>query len=125
MSRRLTPKPPLTVWIVLGLLLFGFIVFYPAIKQLPLRQLLSEIDLRALLPRSEPEPRVWVNISSGTYYCAGSQGYRTLKPGEYMTEIHARHRGFRPALNRPCTEKSSDQHIQPFDVSLDASAGVF
>src|ERR1051326_8795367 len=106
MSRRLTPEAPLATWIIAGLLVFGFIVFYPAVKQLPLRQLLSEIDLHWLLPDRKSEARVWVSKRSGAYYCAGSQGYRTVKPGEFMTEAHARRRGFRPALNAPCEQKS-------------------
>jgi hypothetical protein len=123
MSRRLTPEPPLATWIIVGLLVFGFIVFYPAVKQLPLRQLLSEIDLHWLLPDRESEAGVWVSKRSGAYYCVGSQGYRTVKPGEFMTEAHARRRGFHPALNAPCAQKSLNQGIGTFDIALDLTTG--
>jgi hypothetical protein len=92
---------PAAFWIVLGLIVFGFIIFLPALKQLPFDELIPKIR------RSEPEKkvisnRVWVSRRSGYYYCPSSPSYGTLNPGEYMSRTDANQKGFRPAPNAPC-----------------------
>jgi hypothetical protein len=100
-SKRLPVHRPVAFWVVIGLIIFGFIMFLPALKQLPFDELIPN------LRRSQPEKktavsRVWVSRRSGYYYCPGSEAYGTLTPGEYMSRIEANQRGFRPAPNVPC-----------------------
>ena len=99
-SRRSPVHRPAAFWIVLGLIVFGFIIFLPALKQLPFDEFLPKIQ-------SEPQKkviskRVWVSRRSGYYYCPSSPAYGALQPGEYMNRTDANQKGFRPAPNVPC-----------------------
>jgi hypothetical protein len=93
---------PTTFWIILALIIFGFIVFLPALVQLPFSQLLPARNAQRSGPNKDPNKRVWVSKRSGYYYCPGSQAYGTVTPGDYMTRMQANQEGYRPAPNIPC-----------------------
>jgi hypothetical protein len=93
---------PTAFWVVLGLLVFAFVVFMPALKQLPLDEFLPNIHITRKPATAKTEERVWVNKRSGFYYCPNAHGYGTLVPGEFMTRGEAVQKGFRPAPNVPC-----------------------
>lgn len=103
----MTPEAPLATWIVAGLLLFGLVVFYPAIGQLPFSASLSGIKIAWLTSAKKSETRVWVNRRSGLYYCVDSQGYGKLKPGQFLAEQEARQSGFRPAPKAKCADEAA------------------
>jgi len=46
--------------------------------------------------------RVWVNRSSGIYYCSNSEMYGHSAPGAYMAQGEAVQSGYSPALGEPC-----------------------
>jgi hypothetical protein len=94
---------PAAFWVVLGLLLFGFIIFLPAIKQLPFDEWFPSIHLGSNgAKKSKPDEKVWVSKRSGFYYCETSREYGRIEPGEYMIRSQANQRGFRPAPNVGC-----------------------
>jgi hypothetical protein len=103
--------PQKSFWTGAGLLLFVDVMFYPALKLLPLNKLgrdlyqacqSSLVDTR--VPKdTRTDLKVWVSKRSGFYYCANSQQYGILTPGEFMAQAEAVQRGFRPAANLGCT----------------------
>jgi hypothetical protein len=94
---------PAAFWVVLGLLLFGFIIFLPALKQLPFDEWLPSKQVRGDgSKKNKPDEKVWVSKRSGYYYCQTSRQYGTLEPGEYMNRSQANQAGFRPAPNVSC-----------------------
>jgi hypothetical protein len=50
--------------------------------------------------RGSPDVRVWVNMDSGTYHCPGTRWYGKTEEGEYVTQIEAQDKGYRPAANQ-------------------------
>jgi hypothetical protein len=48
--------------------------------------------------------KVWVNPSSKTYHCEGTQHYGKTKAGEYMTEADAKTKGNHAAQGKACTK---------------------
>jgi hypothetical protein len=46
--------------------------------------------------------RVWVNKSSGLYYCPDSKLYGKLKPGFFMSQGKSLEAGYRPRFNETC-----------------------
>ena len=50
----------------------------------------------------DPNVKVWVNTSSGTYHCPGTRWYGKTTQGEYMTQQQARDKGYHPAASRAC-----------------------
>ena len=46
--------------------------------------------------------RVWVNRSTGIYYCPDSATYGRSEPGVYMAQGEAVQTGYTPALGEPC-----------------------
>lgn len=46
--------------------------------------------------------RVWVNKSTGVYYCPDSAMYGRSERGAYMTQGDAVQTGYTPALGEPC-----------------------
>jgi hypothetical protein len=46
--------------------------------------------------------KVWVNPRSMVYHCPDTQWYGKTKNGEYMSEVDARQKGYRPAGGREC-----------------------
>ena len=46
--------------------------------------------------------RVWVNIASRTYHCAGTRYYGKTKVGAYMSEEQARAQGNYPSHRKAC-----------------------
>ena len=46
--------------------------------------------------------RVWVNRSTGIYYCPDSAMYGHSEPGAYMSQGEAVQTGDSPALGEPC-----------------------
>jgi hypothetical protein len=94
---------PAAFWVILGLIIFGLIIFLPAIRQLPFDEWLPDIHFQnAAAKKKKLDEKVWVNKHSGFYYCPNSQGYGTQAPGEYMTRSEANQKGFRPAPNVGC-----------------------
>jgi hypothetical protein len=61
-----------------------------------------ESKAQRALSRGNPEVRVWVNTTSGTYHCPGTRWYGKTKEDEYMTQKGAQDKGYRPAANRAC-----------------------
>jgi hypothetical protein len=117
--RRTTPQAPRSTWIIIGLLLLGIVVFYPALKELPFGKFLLNEDGESGPAPAKADWRVWVSKRTRLYYCPDSQEYRVVKPGEYMTEYRARRLGYRPALNVPCSESMLDQGTHSFQGMLD------
>ncbi len=105
MSRVRPVHRPASFWIILALLVFGLVVFSPALTQLSLTELF-ESCIPKVQPISKPEVKVWVSQRSDVYYCPGSKGYGTRAPGEYMTESEAIHKGFRGRAKVLCGEAS-------------------
>src|SRR5215469_11015683 len=52
--------------------------------------------------QSEPRLRVWVNKSTGVYYCPDSVMYGRTEHGAYMAQGEAVQTGYTPALGEPC-----------------------
>jgi hypothetical protein len=46
--------------------------------------------------------KVWVNKSTGIYYCTDSPMYGRSEPGAYMSQGEAVQTGDSPALGEPC-----------------------
>ena len=46
--------------------------------------------------------KVWVNKSTGIYYCPDSPMYGHSEPGAYMVQGDAVQTGYSPALGEPC-----------------------
>jgi hypothetical protein len=46
--------------------------------------------------------KVWVNKSTGIYYCSDSASYGRSEPGTYMTQGEAVQSGYSPVLGEPC-----------------------
>jgi hypothetical protein len=46
--------------------------------------------------------KVWVNKSTGIYYCPDSAIYGRSEPGIYMAQGEALQTGYTPALGEPC-----------------------
>ena len=46
--------------------------------------------------------RVWVNRSTGIYYCPNSSMYGHSEPGAYLAQGEAVQSGYGPALGEPC-----------------------
>lgn len=65
------------------------------------------VCLSSAVPLQGQEPgdsggRVWVNLRSGVYHCAGTEHYGKTRRGVYLAESEARHRGFQPKGGAPC-----------------------
>ncbi|HEV2423984.1 MAG TPA: hypothetical protein VGZ29_04055 [Terriglobia bacterium] len=85
---------------IIILLVIALIVFFPVISQI-----LPSAPSLPLLERqraAENRTKVWVNLHSGFYYCAGSTLYGRQKPGKFMAQPEARERGYSPAQQKPC-----------------------
>ena len=52
--------------------------------------------------RARLNVKVWVNKSTGIYYCPDSAPYGRSEPGAYMTQGEAVQNGYSPALGEPC-----------------------
>jgi hypothetical protein len=52
--------------------------------------------------RARLNVKVWVNKSTGIYYCADSALYGRSDPGAYMAQGEAVQTGYSPALGEPC-----------------------
>ena len=46
--------------------------------------------------------QVWVNTDSKIYHCQGSQHFGKTKHGEYMQQVAAKAKGFKPAAGKEC-----------------------
>lgn len=46
--------------------------------------------------------KVWVNKSTGIYYCSDSVLYGHSEPGSYIAQGEAVQTGYSPALGEPC-----------------------
>jgi hypothetical protein len=78
------------------LLAIGMLVLYPFAKSWPVfRRWLAPQDTGA------PSSTVWINKRSGFYYCAGSEVYGKIMPGELMPQEQALQQGYRP-VEQPC-----------------------
>jgi hypothetical protein len=53
--------------------------------------------------QENPNAKVWVNTSSGTYHCPGTRWYGKTHQGQYLTQKDARDKGYHPSGGRPCT----------------------
>jgi hypothetical protein len=62
---------------MLALLLFGLIIFSPALLRLPFPEL-ADIHFLKPRPASRPDVQVWVSKRSGVYYCPQSKKYGTI-----------------------------------------------
>lgn len=51
---------------------------------------------------AQPEARVWVDFSSGVYYCPGSRKYGKTSNGQFTTEGNARLSQYEPATHKAC-----------------------
>lgn len=49
-----------------------------------------------------PPNSVWVNLSSGIYFCPGAGYFGKTKKGKYLTEADAKAAGYRPAGGKTC-----------------------
>ena len=54
------------------------------------------------LEQASLKVRVWVNRSTGIYYCPDSATYGRSEPGAYMAQGEAVQSGYTPALGEPC-----------------------
>src|ERR1051326_424428 len=115
MSKAATKHGPRkSFWTGAGLLLLGMVVFYPALKLLPMRKLgrdlydtyqSSRVDSRVRVD-TRADLKVWVSKRSGFYYCPSSQQYGVLTPGEFMAQSEAVEKGFRTPANLGCTDST-------------------
>jgi eukaryotic-like serine/threonine-protein kinase len=59
-------------------------------------------DVAGNLQTGNPQVKVWVNTSSGTYHCPGSRWYGKTQEGQFMTQKEAQSKGYHAALKRAC-----------------------
>src|SRR5262250_2436726 len=102
--------PHKSFWTGAGMLLFADMMFFPALKLVPIQRIghglyetcqSSLLDSRAKTD-TRTDSKVWASKRSGFYYCPNSQQYGHLTPGEFMPQAEAIHRGFRPLVNPGC-----------------------
>jgi hypothetical protein len=52
--------------------------------------------------QGNPDVKVWVNTASGVYHCPGARWYGATKHGEYISQVEAQKKGYRPAYGKVC-----------------------
>jgi len=52
--------------------------------------------------RGNPDVKVWADLHTALYYCAGSKQYGHTSKGKYMTQRDAQDNNFESALRVPC-----------------------
>ncbi len=82
-----------------ALLAVMLVVFYPALKKLPVGGL-RRAPSRAGAVKSEV--KIWANKRSGLFYCPDSKLYGKLAPGIYMSQGEALQHGYQPASKEVC-----------------------
>ena len=55
-----------------------------------------------VLQEAEVKRSVWIEKSTGLYYCSDSQLYGRTASGEYLTQGEALQKGYSPALHEHC-----------------------
>jgi len=85
-----------------GVLLFGAIYARHALDVGHAAAPVSESRVLKPVGAENPDVKVWVNTSSGTYHCPGTRWYGKTQAGEYMTQKQARNQGYHPAASHAC-----------------------
>jgi hypothetical protein len=79
--------------------------------------------IAALPSIQDSTAKVWVNTATGVYHCPNSRYYGATKAGEYLTELEARSKGYRPAKGRGCSLAAALQST--VKVWVNTSSGVY
>jgi hypothetical protein len=55
-----------------------------------------------VLQEAQNKRKIWIDKSSGLYYCPDSRLYGHTAAGEYALQGEAMQKGYTPALHEPC-----------------------
>jgi len=99
------PVPGLTL-LFLGIpILLAILVLYflnPGYDWLPHLRMPHFAERTGQSDETTLKVKVWVNKSTGIYYCPDSAMYGRSAPGSYMSQGDAIQTGHSPALGEPC-----------------------
>ncbi len=84
------------------LMLVAFAVFMAAIAPLDFSAILRKLFPPAIPTVPHKQAAVWVDKTSGVYYCSNSVLFGKT-PGGYMTQVGALDHGYQPALGTYCS----------------------
>lgn len=99
------PVPGLTLlFLGVPLILAVLVLYYlnPGYDWLPHLQMPHFAERTGLSEETMLKVKVWVNKSTGIYYCSDSAMYGRSALGSYMAQGDAIQTGYSPALDKPC-----------------------
>ena len=99
------PVPGLTlVFLGIPILLAVLVLYYlnPGYDWLPHLRMPHFAERTGQSEEAMLKVKVWVNKSTGIYYCSDSTMYGRSALGSYMAQGDAIQTGYSPALDKPC-----------------------
>ena len=111
--RRSTAGDMLAAFVILAAAIMGtlgvnsemVIHYFPQVATA--LHLSSPAQPAALPSGASAQIKVWVDLSTGLYYCPGADSYGRTHSGRYLKQADARLGNFEPAGRRECTMESS------------------